>query len=96
VRRRYLTADVARAMATEIANAAFAARARNVWGAGSTAVASGSTHLGAFDQNIFAEWHSRYGTGTRYADLNSSRSLASRRRGSGTRKRDTGLIRIAL
>jgi len=61
VRRRYLTAEVAWTIATEIANATFAARARTVWGAGSTAVASDSTHFGAFDQNIFTEWHSRYG-----------------------------------
>ncbi|MFY1621568.1 Tn3 family transposase [Micromonospora sp. WMMD735] len=61
VRRRYLSAEVARTIATEIANATFAARAQTVWGAGSTAVASDSTHFGAFDQNIFTEWHSRYG-----------------------------------
>ncbi len=61
VRRRYLTAEVARAIAIEIANATFAARAHTIWGAGSTAVASDSTHFGAFDQNIFTEWHSRYG-----------------------------------
>lgn len=61
VRRRYLTPEVARAVAVEIANATFAARAHAVWGAGSTAVASDSTHFGAFDQNIFTEWHSRYG-----------------------------------
>ena len=53
VRRRYLTAEVARAIAIEIANATFAARSHTVWGAGSTAVASDSTHFGAFDQNIF-------------------------------------------
>ncbi|ABD11734.1 transposase, TnpA family [Frankia casuarinae] len=61
VRRRYLTAELARTVAVEIANATFAARAQQVWGAGSTAVASDSTHFGAFDQNIFTEWHSRYG-----------------------------------
>jgi TnpA family transposase len=61
VRRRYLTAEVARAIAVEIATATFAARAQTVWGVGSTAVASDSTHFGAFDQNIFTEWHSRYG-----------------------------------
>lgn len=61
VRRRYLTTDVARAMAIEIANATFAARRQHVWGDGSSAVASDSTHFGAFDQNIFTEWHSRYG-----------------------------------
>ncbi|WP_049795707.1 Tn3 family transposase [Frankia sp. EAN1pec] len=61
VRRRYLTAELARTVAVEIANATFAVRAQQVWGAGSTAVASDSTHFGAFDQNIFTEWHSRYG-----------------------------------
>ena len=60
-RRRYLTPDLVRAMAIDIADATFAARARAVWGTGSSAVASDSTHFGAFDQNIFAEWHSRYG-----------------------------------
>jgi TnpA family transposase len=30
-------------------------------GIGSTAVASDSTHVRAWDQNIFTEWHSRYG-----------------------------------
>ncbi len=30
-------------------------------GSGSAAVASDSTHFGAFDQNLFPEWHSRYG-----------------------------------
>jgi len=48
-------------MAVDIANATFAARTRAVWGTGSSAVASDSTHFGAFDQNIFTEWHSRYG-----------------------------------
>jgi TnpA family transposase len=61
VRRRYLTAEAARAIAIQIADATFAVRAAPVWGAGSTAVASDSTHFGAFDQNIFTEWHSRYG-----------------------------------
>ena len=36
-------------------------RSQAIWGAGSTAVASDSTHFGAFDQNIFTEWHARYG-----------------------------------
>lgn len=61
VRRRYVSVEVARTLATEIANATFAARRASVWGAGSSAVASDSTHFGAFDQNIFTEWHSRFG-----------------------------------
>jgi len=69
VRRRYLSAETARAMAVEIANATFAARQQAIWGTGSTAVASDSTHFGAFDQNIFTEWHARYGTGVRTGSL---------------------------
>jgi TnpA family transposase len=61
VRRRFLAAEAARAMAVELANATFAARQQAIWGEGSTAVASDSTHVGAFDQNIFTQWHSRYG-----------------------------------
>jgi TnpA family transposase len=47
-------------LAVDIANATFAVRQRTLWGAGSTAVASDSTHFGAWDQNLFTEWHSRY------------------------------------
>ncbi len=60
-RRRYLSLEAARQIAIEIANATFAAREQTLWGQGSTAVASDSTHFRAFDQNIFTEWHSRYG-----------------------------------
>jgi len=60
VRQRYLSADVVRSIAVEIANATFAARQRAVWGQGTTTVASDSTHFAAYDQNILTEWHSRY------------------------------------
>jgi hypothetical protein len=53
--------ETARLIAAQIANATFAARQTWLWGEGSTAVASDSTHFSAFDQNIFTEWHSRYG-----------------------------------
>ncbi len=62
-RRRYLSAEAARRIAIEIANATFAARRTTIWGESSTAIASDSTHFGAFDQNIFTEYHSRYGRG---------------------------------
>ncbi|MFF3617493.1 Tn3 family transposase [Streptomyces sp. NPDC002580] len=61
VRRRYLTPEAARQIAVEIANATFAARDAGLWGTGSTAVASDSTHFRSWDQNLFTEWHSRYG-----------------------------------
>ena len=60
MRRRYLTVESCRAIARAIADAAFAARRSWLWGHGSTAVASDSTHFSAFDQDIFTEWHSRY------------------------------------
>lgn len=43
VRHRYLSAEAARAIAVQIANATFAARSAELWGQGSTAVASDST-----------------------------------------------------
>lgn len=60
-RRRYLSADGARRFAAAIANATFAARQGRIWGAGTGAVASDSTHFGAFDQNLFTQYHLRYG-----------------------------------
>jgi TnpA family transposase len=47
------------------AYATFAARQSRLWGEGSTAVASDSTHFRAWDQNIFTQWHSRYRDGKR-------------------------------
>lgn len=61
VRRRYLSAEGARSFAAAIANATFAARRERIWGAGTGAVASDSTHFGAFDQNLFTQYHVRYG-----------------------------------
>lgn len=61
VRRRYLLAEGARSFAAAIANATFAARQELVWGSGTGAVASDSTHFGAFDQNLFTQHHVRYG-----------------------------------
>ncbi|MGN9788628.1 Tn3 family transposase [Nonomuraea sp. ZG12] len=59
-RRRFLSVAGARQVAKTIANATFAARQSWLWGEGTTAVASDSTHFSAFDQNIFTEYHSRY------------------------------------
>ncbi|KUP97167.1 Tn3 family transposase [Thermobifida cellulosilytica] len=61
IRRRYFTIEGARNAARAIANATFAIRSEAIWGQGSTAVGSDSTHVKAFDQNLFTEWHSRYG-----------------------------------
>lgn len=61
VRRRYLTPQIAQDIAIAIANATFTARDTELWGESTTTVASDSTHVRAYDQNIFTEWHSRYG-----------------------------------
>jgi TnpA family transposase len=58
---RYLSLEAAREIAIRIADATFAVRKKDLWGDGSTALASDSTHVRAWDQNIFTEWHSRYG-----------------------------------
>jgi TnpA family transposase len=60
-RRWYLTTELVEALAVQIANATFGARHKAIWGEGSSAVASDSNHFGAWDQNLFTEWHSRYG-----------------------------------
>ena len=59
VRRRYLSAVGARGFAAAIANATFAARGESIWGSGTGAVASDSTHFGAFDQNLFTQYQAR-------------------------------------
>ena len=59
-RRRFLSVPGARQVAKVIANATFAARQSWLWGQGTSAVASDSTHFSAYDQNIFTEYHSRY------------------------------------
>jgi hypothetical protein len=60
VGRRFLTAELVRSMAIEIAHAAFAARDTAIWGQTSTTVGSDSKRVGALDQNILTEWHARY------------------------------------
>jgi TnpA family transposase len=57
----YLSLEAARQIAIRVADATFAVRTKDLWGEGSTAVASDSTHVRAWDQNLFTEWHSRYG-----------------------------------
>ncbi len=59
--RRYFTIDGARLAAIQLADATFAARDPAIWGQSTTTIASDSTHFRAYDQNLFTEWHSRYG-----------------------------------
>jgi TnpA family transposase len=60
-RRRYIDAESLRDATRRVVNATLAARDPAVWGEGTTACASDSTHFAAFDQNLMTEWHVRYG-----------------------------------
>lgn len=44
----------------KVVNATLAMRETSLWGEGTTACASDSTQIGAWDQNLIAEWHARY------------------------------------
>jgi TnpA family transposase len=57
--RRYLTPELVRALAVDIANATFAGAAAGAIGLRFNRVASDSTHFGAWDQNLLTERHSR-------------------------------------
>jgi len=50
----YLSLEAARQIAIRVADATFAVRRKDLWGKGSTAVASDSTHVRAWDQNLRA------------------------------------------
>lgn len=58
--RRYLTKDQLRAAIAHIANATLQVRNPAIWGEGTTACASDSKKMGAWDQNLLTEWHIRY------------------------------------
>jgi len=60
-RRRYIDAESLRDATRRVVNATLAVRDPAVWGEGTTACASDSTHFAAFDQNLMTEWHMRYG-----------------------------------
>ncbi len=60
-RRRYLHPDALRNAIAEVVNAIFRIRAAHIWGEGTTACASDAKQFGAWDQNLFTEWHMRYG-----------------------------------
>jgi hypothetical protein len=60
-RRRWIDADGVREATRRVVDATLAARNPRVWHEGTTACASDSKHFGAFDKNLMAEWHARYG-----------------------------------
>ncbi len=60
VRRHFITRDNLRRATTKLANATFAARDPNWWGAG-TACASDSKKFGSWESNLMTQYHQRYG-----------------------------------
>lgn len=60
VRRRFIDKEALRSASALVSNAIFEMRDTNVWGEAGTACASDSTKIGAWEQNLMAEWHVRY------------------------------------
>jgi TnpA family transposase len=60
VSRRFLHRDALRNAIAQVANAIFQARLPHIWGEATTACASDSKKVGAWDQNLLTEWHVRY------------------------------------
>ena len=58
-RNRYLHADALREAIAALVNCILEARNPDIWGSG-TACASDGKQLGAWDQNLMAEWHPHY------------------------------------
>jgi TnpA family transposase len=60
VRRRFIHKEALRSATALVANAILAMRDERIWGEAGSACASDSTKIGAWDQNLMAEWHVRY------------------------------------
>lgn len=60
VRRRFIDKDSVRHALSQVINATLAIKQSHIWGATTTWCASDSKQFGAWDQNLRAQWHSRY------------------------------------
>jgi TnpA family transposase len=60
VRHRFIHKEALRSATALVTNAILAMRDQRIWGEAGTACASDSTKVGAWDQNLMAEWHVRY------------------------------------
>ena len=60
VKLRYLDPDNLRNAIRAVVNQLLKVRSEDVWGFGTNAVASDSTHFKASDQNLMSRWHPRY------------------------------------
>ena len=60
VKLRYLDPDNLRNAIRSVVNQLLKVRSEEIWGEGTNAVASDSTHFKASDQNLMSRWHPRY------------------------------------
>lgn len=60
VRRRFIDKDSVRHALRQVINATLAIKQPHIWGATTTWCASDSKQFGAWDQNLRAQWHTRY------------------------------------
>src|SRR3546814_14110290 len=56
----FIHKEALRSATALVTNAVLATRDQRIWGEAGTACASDSTKVGAWDQNLMAEWHVRY------------------------------------
>ncbi len=60
VKRKFITIDGVRQAIIKVINKILAIRDPRIWGEGLTGVSCDSKKLSVWDQNLMAEWHSRY------------------------------------
>lgn len=60
VKRRYINCQNARAAIQDIVNAVLTIRDPKIWGVQTTGCACDSKKISVWDQNLMAEWHTRY------------------------------------
>jgi len=60
VKERYIHKEGLKAAIADVVNATLKVRQSKIWGEGTTACASDSKKLHAWDQNLMSEWHVRY------------------------------------
>lgn len=60
IRQKFIHKDNLRKANAEITNKILHHRRKEVWGEATTACASDSKQLGAWNQNLLTEWHPRY------------------------------------
>lgn len=61
VKKRFITPQNVRASIQDVINAILEIKDPRVWGVGTTLCAADSKKISVWDQNLLAEWHSRYG-----------------------------------